>query len=85
MNDTQTVFIVDDDEGVRDGLSLLLATVGQSCELYEGGQEFLTSMQPIGRLGQPEEVAEVAAFLASDAASFVTGVALPVDGGYAAC
>lgn len=41
MNDDQTVFIVDDDEGVRDGLSLLLDTVGQSCELYEGGQEFL--------------------------------------------
>lgn len=41
MSDEQTVFIVDDDEGVRDGLSLLLATVGQSCELYECGQEFL--------------------------------------------
>jgi FixJ family two-component response regulator len=41
MSDDQTVFIVDDDEGVRDGLSLLLATVGQSCELYECGQEFL--------------------------------------------
>jgi two-component system response regulator FixJ len=41
MNDAQTVYIVDDDEGVRDGLSLLLATVGQSCELYECGQEFL--------------------------------------------
>ncbi|MDH3756950.1 MAG: response regulator [Gammaproteobacteria bacterium] len=41
MSDDQTVFIVDDDEGVRDGLSLLLATVGQPCELYEGGQEFL--------------------------------------------
>ena len=41
MSDSQTVFIVDDDEGVRDGLSLLLATVGQSCELYECGQEFL--------------------------------------------
>ena len=41
MNAEQTVFIVDDDEGVRDGLSLLLATVGQSCELYECGQEFL--------------------------------------------
>ncbi|HSM32417.1 MAG TPA: response regulator transcription factor [Woeseiaceae bacterium] len=41
MNDDQTVFIVDDDEGVREGLSLLLDTVGQSCELYENGQEFL--------------------------------------------
>lgn len=41
MSDSQTVFIVDDDEGVRDGLSLLLSTVGQSCELYECGQEFL--------------------------------------------
>ena len=41
MNDSQTVFIVDDDEGVRDGLSLLLATIGQSCELFESGQDFL--------------------------------------------
>ena len=48
------------------------------------GTNFLIDIHPIGRLGQPEEVAKVAAFLASDDASFVTGVAMPVDGGYSA-
>ena len=38
---------------------------------------------PLGRCGLPEEVASVALFLASDAASFVTGAILPVDGGMA--
>ena len=39
------------------------------------------TMHPIGRVGQPEEVAEAAAFLASRRASFITGAALLVDGG----
>ena len=51
---------------------------------HDNGHEYLVDLHPIGRLGQPEEVAKVAAFLASDAASFVTGVAMPVDGGYSA-
>jgi len=40
--------------------------------------------QPIGRLGLPEEIADAALFLASDEASFITGVAFPVDGGQSA-
>ncbi|QYJ16025.1 3-oxoacyl-[acyl-carrier-protein] reductase FabG [Rubrobacter xylanophilus DSM 9941] len=39
---------------------------------------------PMGRLGEPEEVASAILFLASDEASFVTGAILPVDGGYLA-
>jgi 2-keto-3-deoxy-L-fuconate dehydrogenase len=44
----------------------------------------IAAEQPIGRFGQPEEVAAAAAFLASDEATFITGVALPVDGGVTA-
>jgi NAD(P)-dependent dehydrogenase (short-subunit alcohol dehydrogenase family) len=42
------------------------------------------SMEPVGRLGQPEEVAETVMWLCSDASSFVTGDAIPVDGGWTA-
>ena len=39
---------------------------------------------PLGRFGQPEEIAAAILYLASDEAAFVTGIALPVDGGYTA-
>ena len=44
----------------------------------------LTARQPLGRLGTPEEIAEAVAYLASDAASFVTGSILVIDGGLTA-
>ncbi|MEL0083133.1 MAG: glucose 1-dehydrogenase [Gammaproteobacteria bacterium] len=47
----------------------------------ESTQESFKGIHPIGRLGQPEEVAEAVAWLCSPQASFVTGVALPTDGG----
>lgn len=43
-----------------------------------------TGATPMGRTGKPEEVARVVVWLCTDAASYVTGVAMPVDGGYVA-
>jgi NAD(P)-dependent dehydrogenase (short-subunit alcohol dehydrogenase family) len=47
-------------------------------------QKAMIETTPIGRVGQPEEVAAAIAFLASDDASFIAGTVLPVDGGWSA-
>ena len=46
--------------------------------------DFLKSNFPLGRVCRPEEIATVALFLDCDDSSYVTGIALPVDGGYTA-
>jgi NAD(P)-dependent dehydrogenase (short-subunit alcohol dehydrogenase family) len=50
---------------------------GREAEMFEK----LSAAQPIGRMAQPEEIAALALYLASDEASFVTGSAYPIDGG----
>ena len=42
----------------------------------------LSKAQPIGRMGEPDEIAALALFLCSDAAGFITGVDYPIDGGF---
>lgn len=53
----------------------------ERAEAEPGFLERVGSYYPLGRVGRPEEVADAIAFLASDQASWITGVTLPVDGG----
>ena len=51
---------------------------GQEDEMFAK----LSASQPIGRMGTPDEVAGLAAYLCSDEASFATGTDYPIDGGF---
>lgn len=47
----------------------------------EAGREAALGMQSLKRIGKPEDIADVVAFLASDGARWITGASIPVDGG----
>jgi len=51
---------------------------GQEEEMFEK----LSKTQPIGRMGQPQEIADLALYLCSDEAGFITGTDYPIDGGF---
>ena len=51
----------------------------------EAGRETTLGMQALKRIGEPEDVADVVAFLASDKARWITGASIPVDGGSRSC
>ena len=58
----------------------IIQTLFRSANDAEALREAVIAKHPIGRLARADEVAAVIAFLASDDASFLTGLAIPVDG-----
>jgi 3-oxoacyl-[acyl-carrier protein] reductase len=58
---------------------ILTPTIAKMAEKYKN---MIIEATPLGRMGQPEEVANVVAFLASDEASFITGASIEVSGGW---
>lgn len=78
-------------EYARDGIRVVSVSPGAiDTELMrasleaQGGGTALANRHPLGRIGQPKEIADAVLWLASDAASFVTGTDLEVDGGLGA-
>lgn len=72
----------------RQGIRANAIAPGYTFTEFMGGEtpmsREMSAKSALGRAGTPQELAEVAMFLASDRASFVTGVILPVDGGWSA-
>lgn len=73
------------DEGVRvNGVcpAFVRTPMTEKALESEGFRDHVLENTPMGRVAEPEEVASVVAFLASDGASYITGVNIPVDGGW---
>ncbi|MGL6096621.1 MAG: glucose 1-dehydrogenase [Fimbriiglobus sp.] len=76
-------------QGVRVTAVAPAAIVTDMLDRFTGGRDSdagkgLAAMHPVGRMGRPEEIAAAVLYLASDRAKFVTGISLPVDGGFLA-
>ena len=59
-----------------------VADLGKEVGSTEKAMEMFVSRQPMGRVGEADEIAALATYLASDESAFTTGIAIPIDGGW---
>jgi NAD(P)-dependent dehydrogenase (short-subunit alcohol dehydrogenase family) len=85
---TRTAALEYADDGIRANAICPGVIHTAMIERFTGGdkevQEGLAEDQPLGRMGKPQEIADVVTWLCSDSASFITGHAMAVDGGFVA-
>ncbi|HEX2996756.1 MAG TPA: SDR family oxidoreductase, partial [Anaerolineales bacterium] len=84
---TQTAAIEYSRQGIRInavGPAFIHTPLISSLEQDEQTRNILISLHPVGRLGEPQEVAELVIWLSSEKASYVMGSYYPIDGGYLA-
>jgi 3-oxoacyl-[acyl-carrier protein] reductase len=63
-------------------LQQFFAAPGETADVLEDRLASFRQAIPLGRFARPEEVAQLALFLACDRSSFITGTVIPIDGGY---
>jgi NAD(P)-dependent dehydrogenase (short-subunit alcohol dehydrogenase family) len=78
----KTALVTGGGSGIGRAAALTLAALGATVTV--AGRTEATLKETVGRVAEPQEVADAIVWLCSDKSSYVTGVALPVDGGYTA-
>lgn len=68
--------------GAAQTADVMMKSLGMTAEQYQQFMSGFTARIPLGRQGEPQDIASVALFLASDAARYITGETIIVDGGY---